>query len=161
MNENVLEPGLDLMPPQRVVSEIGDRSLQGGTIAAGDMDSSPENSRRFDTGHLAQSARGLVNRLSGSLIGDEPGIACHLIGRALRDDVSVRKINDAFAALSLVHVVGRDECGQTFAGHVVNEIPKFAPGFGVDPGGGLIEQQQLWLMQYTGCERQPLLPTAR
>jgi hypothetical protein len=49
MDENVLEPGLDLMPRQRGISEIGDGSLERCTVAAGDMDGSPENGGRFDT----------------------------------------------------------------------------------------------------------------
>src|SRR6516165_9138147 len=160
MNEDVLEPWLDLMPRQGIIAEIGDRSLEGRTVAAGDMDRSPENRRCFDPGHLSEPARGLIDRFSGGLIGNEPGIAGHLIGRALRDDMAVRKIDDTLTAFGLVHVVGRDEGSQTFARHVVNGIPEFAPGFGIDTGGGLVEQQQLWLVQYTGGERQPLLPAA-
>src|SRR6516162_10583541 len=49
MNKDVLEPGLDLMPRQRGIAEIGDRPLKRGTVAAGDMDRSPKNSGRFDT----------------------------------------------------------------------------------------------------------------
>ena len=141
MNEDVLEPWLDLMPRQGIIAEIGDRSLEGRTVAAGDMDRSPENRRCFDPGHLSEPARGLIDRFSGGLIGNEPGIAGHLIGRALRDDMAVRKIDDTLTAFGLVHVVGRDEGSQTFARHVVNEIPEFASGFGVDAGGGLVEQQ--------------------
>jgi hypothetical protein len=161
MNKDVLEPRLDLMPPQRVIAEIGNGSLQSRTIAAGDMDGSPENSGRFDAGHLPQPARSLVDCLSGGLKGDEPGIACHLIGGTLPHDMAVRKIDDALTPFSLVHVVGRDQRGQTVARHVVNEIPEFAPGFSIDPGGGFVEQQQFWLVKNAGCECQPLLPAAR
>src|SRR6516165_316843 len=160
MNEDVLEPWLDLMPRQGIIAEIGDRSLEGRTVAAGDMDRSPENRRCFDPGHLSEPARGLIDRFSGGLLVIEPEIARHLIGRALRDDMAVRKIDDTLTAFGLVHVVGRDEGSQTFARHVVNEIPEFAPGFGIDTSGGLVEQQELWLVQYTGGERQPLLPAA-
>src|SRR5271165_5298287 len=106
MNEDVLEPWLDLMPRQGIIAEIGDRSLEGRAVAARDMDGSPENRGRLDPGHLPQPARGLVERLSGRLIGNEPGIARHLIGRALRDDMAVRKIDDTLTAFGLVHVVG-------------------------------------------------------
>src|SRR5271166_1947913 len=106
MDENVLEPRLDLMLPQRVIAEIGDRLLQRRTVAAGDMDGSPENSGRLDAGNLPQPARGLVERLSGRLIGNEPGTARHLIGRALRDDMAIRKVDDTLTSFRLVHVVG-------------------------------------------------------
>src|SRR5271167_2165308 len=160
MNEDVLEPWLDLMPRQGIIAEIGDRSLESRAVAACHVDGSPENSGRLDAGNLPQPARGLVERLSGRLIGNEPGTARHLIGRALRDDMAIRKVDDTLTSFRLVHVVGRNEGGQTVARHVVNEIPKLAPGFGIDTRGGLVEQQQLWLVQYTGGERQPLLPAA-
>ena len=160
MNEDVLEPRLDLVPGQGIIAEIGDCSLERRAIAAGDMDRSPKNRSRFDPGHLPQPARGFVDCLSGGLIGNKPGIARHLIGGTLRDDMAIRKIDDTLTPFGLVHVVGRDEGGQTFARHVVNEIPELAPGFGIDTGSGLVEQQQLWLVQNTGGERQPLLPAA-
>jgi hypothetical protein len=48
MDEHVLEPGLDLMPSQCVMAEIGDRPLQRRSIAAGDVNGSPEDGGRFD-----------------------------------------------------------------------------------------------------------------
>ena len=141
MDEDVLEPRLDLMPRQGIIVEFGDRSLESRAVAAGDMDRSPEYRGRLDAVQLPQPACGLVDRLSGGLVGHEPGVARHLIGSALRDDVAVREIDDTLAPLRLVHVVGRNEGGQPFAGHVVNEVPEFASGFGVDAGGGLVEQQ--------------------
>ena len=89
MNEDILEPRLDLVPPQGVITKIGDRPFERRPVTARDMDGSPENRRRFDAGHLPQPARGPVDRLSGGLVGNEPGIACHLIGGTLRDDMAV------------------------------------------------------------------------
>ena len=140
MDENFLEPRLDLMPRQRIIVEIGDRSLQSRTVAAGDMDGPPENSGGFDSGYLPQPARGLVNGLPGGLVSDQTGIAHHLIGRALCHNVAVRKVNDALAALRLVHVMGRDQGSQTFRGHIMNEVPELATGVRIDAGGGLVEQ---------------------
>ena len=71
------------------------------------------------------------------------------------------EIDDALAALGLVHVVGRDERRQALDRHVVDEVPEFAPRLGVDAGGRLVEQQQFWLVQDAGGEREPLLPAAR
>ena len=80
---------------------------------------------------------------------------------ALHDDAPLRQIDDALAALGLVHVVGRDQRGQPLDRHVVDQVPEFAPRLGVDAGGRLVEQQQLRLVQDAGRERQPLLPAAR
>src|SRR6516165_12450861 len=106
MNEDVLEPRLDLMPRQGIIAEVGDRSLERRTIATGDADGTPENGRSFNPRHPPQPAGGLIDPLAGGLISNKPGIAGHLVRRALRNDMAVRKINDAFAALRLVHVMG-------------------------------------------------------
>ena len=37
-------------------------------------------------------------------------------------------------------------------------VPEIAPGLGIDPGGGLVEQQQAGLMQGAAGQRQPLFP---
>src|SRR5262249_37758582 len=39
-------------------------------------------------------------------------------------------------------------------------IPEFAPRLGIDPGGRLVEQEELWIWQRAGAEREPLLPAA-
>ena len=64
------------------------------------------------------------------------------------------------AALGLVHVVGADEHGHAVGGEPVDLVPELAPGLGVDSGGGLVEQQQLGLVQDRGGQRQALLPAA-
>ena len=54
------------------------------------------------------------------------GVAHHFVGRALHDQPAAGKIDDAVAALGLVHVVGRDEHGHALGGHVVDQVPEFA-----------------------------------
>ncbi len=71
------------------------------------------------------------------------------------------EIDDALAALRLVHVMGRDQHGEAFGGHVVDQVPEFAARLGVDAGGRLVEQQQFRLVQHAGGQRQALLPAAR
>ena len=79
---------------------------------------------------------------------------------ALHDDAPLREIDDALAALRLVHVVGRDQRRQALDRHVVDQVPEFAPRLGVDAGGRLVEQQQFGLVQHAGGEREALLPAA-
>ena len=89
-----------------------------------------------------------------------PECARHLAGVALDDDVPVGEIDDAVAALGLVHVVGRDQHGEAFAGEVVDHVPELAARLGVDAGGRLVEQEELRLVQDAGGEREALLPAA-
>ena len=89
-----------------------------------------------------------------------PDCARHLVGAALHHDAPAGEIDDAVAALGLVHVVGRDQHGEAFARHVVDHVPELAPRLGVDAGGRLVEQQELRLMQDAGGEREALLPAA-
>ena len=74
---------------------------------------------------------------------------------------AVGDVGDAVAALGLVHVVGADQHGHAVGGQPVDLVPELAPRLGVDAGGGLVEQQQLRLVDQAGGERQPLLPAAR
>src|SRR5271169_5691416 len=65
------------------------------------------------------------------------------------------------AALSLVHVMGRDQHREAVAGELVDLGPELAAGLRIDAGGRLVEQQQLRVRQRAGAEREPLLPAAR
>ena len=65
------------------------------------------------------------------------------------------------AALGLVHVVRADQDGHAVFGEPVDLVPELAPGLRVDAGGGLVEQQQLGLVQDGRGQRQALLPAAR
>ena len=137
-----------------------DRRLQRGAIHAGDMQRAAEHPRRLDAGRAAQPAGGGVDPLAGRLEGDEAGAADDRGRAALHDDAPLREIDDAAAALRLVHVMGRDQGRQAVDRHVVDEVPELAPRLDVDAGGRLVEQQQLRLVQHAGGERQALLPAA-
>src|SRR3954469_5769985 len=47
-----------------------------------------------------------------------------------------------------------------FGRELVNVLPELAAGFGVDAGGGLVQQQQLRIVQQTCGERETLFPAA-
>ena len=91
----------------------------------------------------------------------QPAAPRHLIRRALHHDPAVGQIDDAPAALRLVHVMGRHQDRQAVRRHVVDQVPELAARLGVDAGRRLVEQQQLRLVQDAGGQRQPLLPAAR
>ena len=84
----------------------------------------------------------------------------HLGHGAARDDPAVGDVDDAVAALGLVHVVGGDEHGQPVGGELVDLVPELAPRLRVDAGGRLVEKQELRLVHDAGGEREPLLPAA-
>src|SRR5687768_17341433 len=64
------------------------------------------------------------------------------------------------AALGLVHVVGGHEYGDAFGGEAVDVVPEVAPRAGIDTRGGLVEQQQLGVVEHAGGKREALLPAA-
>ena len=151
----------DSVPPLPVAAvDRADRAFERGAVGSGDMERPAEHGGRLDAGHAAQPPRGGVDVRAGHLEGDEAGMPRHLAGVALHHDVPVGEIDDAMAALGLVHVVGGDQHGEAFAGEVVDHVPELAARLGVDAGGRLVEQQQLRLVQDAGGEREALLPAA-
>ena len=159
MDENVVEPRLDLGPGEARALRL-DRPLQRLAVEARDAQRPAEHRRRFDARRMAQRDRGAVDVVPGPLEGDEAGLRDDRGRAALHDDAPLREIDDALAALGLVHVVGRDERRQPLDRHVVDEVPELAPRLGVDARGRLVEQQEFRLMQDAGGEREPLLPAA-
>ena len=63
------------------------------------------------------------------------------------EQLAVGDVGEAVAALGLVHVVRGDQHGEPVGGEPVDLVPELAPRLGVDAGGGLVEQQQLGLVQ--------------
>jgi len=160
VDEDVVEPRLDLLPDESRAVRF-DRMFQRLPIEAGDAERAAEHRRRLDARRMAQRHRGAVDALAGPLKRDQAGLLDHRRGAALHDDAPLREIDDALAALRLVHIVGRDKRRQPVDRHVVNEVPELAPRLGVDARGRLVEQQELRLMQHAGGEREALLPSAR
>src|SRR5579862_4527133 len=104
-----------------------DDGLERGAIGAGDPERMAENRGRLDAGLVAETARRSVDVGPGRLERNQPRAPRYVVGTALYDDPPAGEIDDAVAALRLVHVVGGDEHGQAVARHVVNEIPELAP----------------------------------
>ncbi|MNK90611.1 hypothetical protein D3C87_1106720 [compost metagenome] len=84
----------------------------------------------------------------------------HLRRRALRQQPAIGDIGELVAALGLIHIVRADQHRDAVRGQLVKLLPEVAPGLGIDPGGGFVEQQQLGLVQQARRQRQPLLPSA-
>ena len=106
-------------------------------------------------------------RVAGSVgdVTDEGGFevvgtaAGHELGRGVagQDGPGVHQ-GDAVAAQGLVHEVSGDEDRDALAaGEVDQELPELVAGDGVDPGGGLIEQEHVGLVQNGDGQGQPLL----
>ena len=81
--------------------------------------------------------------------------------RAARDELAVQDIDDAVAALGLVHVVRADEDGDAFFAQRMDLFPEIAPRLRIDAGGRFVEKKQLRLVQRAGGKREALFPAAR
>ena len=59
--------------------------------------------------------------------------------------------------LGLLYVVGREDDGLSVGVDQADELPQVAPGLGVQPGGGLVEDDHLGVVHEAGRHREPLL----
>ena len=93
-------------------------------------------------GHRAGAASPVPS--TGHDGGSSPELLDDLVHRAAaRGSVAVGDIDDAVAALGLVHVVRRDEHRQPWPGEQVDLLPEFAPRLRIDAGRRLVEQTAL------------------
>ncbi len=84
-------------------------------------------------------------------------VAFQLAGRAGGDRGAVEDERQAVALLGLVHVVRRDEHGHAAVGRqLVDQVPEQAPAARVDAAGGLVEEEQLGLVDQRRRKRSPL-----
>ena len=88
------------------------------------------------------------------------GKPLELFGPAEHEQLRHVDVADVGAALGLVHVVGRDEQRHPAGGKLEEQIPQLPAGDGVDARGGLVEKQQLRLVDQRAGQREPLLPSA-
>src|SRR5579864_6316016 len=56
-----------------------------------------------------------------------------------------------------VHVVGSQQNGSAGELELVNQLPKLAPGLGIQPGGGFVEEQKIGISYQRAREPKPLL----
>ena len=109
---------------------------------------------------LEQLRRQPVDARPFAAPGEELAPGDHLVGGAAGEQLAISDIGDVVAALGLVHIMGRDEHGEAARGERVDLVPEGAAGLRIDAGGGLVEQQQLRLVQGGDGEREALLPAA-
>ena len=74
----------------------------------------------------------LLDQLARRALGDDPA--------AVHDDQPVAQL------LGLVHVVGGEDERRPALLQPVEAIPDQVPGLRIEPGGGLVEQQQLGIV---------------
>jgi hypothetical protein len=84
-----------------------------------------------------------------------------LARRAFRHEAAAIENREAVTPLGFVHVVRRHQDRRAAVDQLEQAFPEVPTTLRVDGTGGLVEQQQLWLMQRGGREREPLpLPAA-
>ena len=159
MDEDVLQARLGLVPIE--TGKRADRPPQLLAIRAGDPQGMAEHGRRLNARQVPDMSRNVVDAVAFGFVDHEARATHDVVRASLDDDAAIRQVHDPVAAFGLVHVVRRDQHGQAFAGHVVDQVPEFAARLGVHAGGRLVEQQQFWAMHDTGGECKPLLPASR
>ena len=80
--------------------------------------------------------------------------------RAAGEQVTVGQVGEPVAALGFIHVMGGDEDRETAGGELMNLVPEFAAGLGVDAGSGFVEEQKFRLVDEASGEGEALFPAA-
>src|SRR5438045_3315836 len=135
----IAEQGVYGAPEDRGAADFWD--LPGAAQSAGDFRRSNLEAMHARGIHLRQRAQ--------------------RIGRAVGYDFAVVDISQVAAALGFVHIVRGDEKRDALPAEVKQQVPQFAPSYGIDSGGRLVEINNLGLVQHGAAQRQPLLPAAR
>ena len=161
VDEDILERDGDGGHLQRAAC---DEDAQAGfelrAVPAADVQDGAESGDEFGAWQLPQFFGAIAEVGTAELPGEEMLAGDDLFGRARGEQGAVGNIGEAVAALGLVHVVRRDQDGDTGAREAVDFLPKITPSFRVYAGGRFVEQQQSRLMQQAGGEREALLPAA-
>ena len=150
-DEDILQAGVRVVKrasgrsqSPKLVKQRGDGAVglgngQGVAFAVG-----PRGENGIETGKCLWRQR-LAVGLDGELddvLAAEPGD--QLTRRAQRDDLALIDHGDAVAEpLGLVHVMGGEQDGATPVLQVANDVPELAARLRVEPGGGLVEEEQL------------------
>ncbi len=112
--------------------------------------------RRRRRTRIASSGEAAASRTTRPVEGIE-----QIRGSGHRGRAAVAQDAQAMAADRLVHVVGRDQHRRAVGGQGEDRLPELPAAARVDPGGGLVEEQQLRAVEDRGGEGQALAPAAR
>ncbi len=169
-DEDVFEADLPgRQPSQRmarrvqVVEQRGDRLVrlgdgQGEAVAFGSRGEDAGQVGevgRFEPGRRRAAAHGELDDVLGAGPGDQVG------GRAHRDHLALVDDGDPVAEpLGLVHVVRRQDRGPPPGAEVEDHVPELPPRLRVEPGRGLVEEQQLGVAHQGHRHGKPLLLAA-
>jgi len=119
----------------------GERSLEPAGIAAADVEGVAESDDLLDAGTATQDgAEGRQLRAGYDPSGEWAG-GDDLGDGAVGEQFAIGQIGEAVATLGLVHIVRGDEDGQALGGEPVDFVPELAAGFGINSGGGFIEEK--------------------
>ena len=124
--------------------------------SASKRSASPSQARRHGGGVGVGVAEAQLEDLARRVPGDE--LARRALGRepaAVHDGQSVTEL------LGLVHVVGRDDLGDPLLLQPVEPVPQEVARLGVEPGGGLVEDEDLGVRDERPRDGEPTLHPAR
>ena len=115
MDEHVLEPRLDLAPVQTLAACVGDRLLERARSVPATWSERPNTAAASTPGvwRSRRAASSISSPVASKVT--SPAWRATSSGAPCDDDAAVGEIDDALAALGLVHVVRRDQHGEAFA----------------------------------------------
>ena len=140
--------------------------LRGDAVAVFGVQHDPIRQRLDAIGERGQGRQCVHLRVRGvephfddlarRVLGDEvPGRALGHDAAAVHDDEPVAQL------LGLVHVVGREHERRAGLLQPVQALPHEVTRLRIEAGGGLVEQQQLGLVDERACDREPALHATR
>ena len=131
-----------------------------GGIASADVEGAAKGGDLLDSGLAAESIGQAVEQRAGDFVGRQVGALNDLGDGAVGEEIAVGDVSEPVTALGFVHVMGGDENGEAPGGETMDLFPEIASGFGIDAGGGFVEEEELWLMDEAGGEGETLFPAA-
>ena len=159
-HEDILQVRFDDCYP---VSLVGQERLVGQGVVDQQMHALAEQRGVAHTRHTPQvrkPSRGVRSRqLEPPGAGrTDLGQGLELVGATDHEQLRHVDVADVRAALGLVHVVRGHEQRHPASRQLEEQVPQVAPRHGVDPGGGLVEKEELRFVNQSAGQRQALLP---
>src|SRR5512139_2380115 len=131
-----------------------------GVARHGDMQMLAETDRFLHAGDLPECAARTPRIGTADVQNDGVELGLQRRWAPTGDQLPTEQKADTPAALGLVHVRRRQQDGGSLLHEVIKDEPEIAPRDRVHADGGLVEQENTWLMDEAGAQAELLLHAA-